>query len=182
MNRAFQWAVRVLLLVVVAGVKLPAALGATDWGLSLARSTMTRNPNPDTLSWNYSNALFLYGQYQVYLRSHDPKFLQYLKDWGDRHVDAAGTPYMFGALRSPVNLNYAIEYQYSGRLMLALYKETGIQKYKLAADKLIQVLPGWPRTTDGGFWHATSTLRQWQLWLDGTYVLSPFMVEYQRAF
>jgi unsaturated rhamnogalacturonyl hydrolase len=142
---------------------------------------MTRNPNPDTLSWNYSNALFLYGQYQVYLRTHDTRLLQYLKDWGERHVNADGKPYFFGVLSKPVDLTYALDYQLAGRLMLILYRETGTAKYKLAADRISQVWAAWPRTSDGGFWHA-NPLRPWQLWVDGGYMLAPFMVEYQTAF
>ena len=171
----------IVLVGVGVGLNAPAALGATDWGLSLARSTMSRNPNPDTLSWNYSYALFLYGQYQVYQRTRDPKLLQYLKDWGDRHVAADGTPYFFGVLSKRVNLNYALDYQLAGRLMLILLRETGAQKFRLAADRLIQVAAGWPRTADGGFWHA-NPLRASQLWVDGSYMLTPYLMEYTAAF
>lgn len=66
-------------------------------------------------------------------------------------------------------------------MMLALYHETGEAKYKAAATEIWDRLrTTYPRTSDGGLWHATT--RQHQLWLDGTYMSLPFMVHYGDAF
>ena len=153
---------------------------ATDWGLAFTQSTMARNPDASSLTWRYQYALYLYGQYQVYLRTQDAKLLQYIKDWGDKLVDAEGNPYFDAAHQQPVDTSRLLDHLLAGRLMVILHRETGLAKYQLAADKLNARFAAWPRTSDGGFWHAV--IRPWQLWLDGAYVALPFMMEYARAF
>ena len=68
----------------------PGAAG-TDWGKAVANSTMARFPNARSIPWRYPRALFLFGQYQLYLRTGNEIYLNYLKTWADSHVDAAGT-------------------------------------------------------------------------------------------
>jgi unsaturated rhamnogalacturonyl hydrolase len=70
----------------------------------------------------------------------------------------------------------ALDYMLSGVVLLALHKETGLEKYRLGADTIRNRLNTYPRTSDGGFWHATS--RTSQLWADGTYMLLPFLARY----
>jgi mannose-6-phosphate isomerase-like protein (cupin superfamily) len=40
----------------------------------------------------------------------------------------------------------------------------------------------YPRTEDGGFWHAAGASRQHQLWGDGVFMSIPFLVRYGRLF
>ncbi len=40
----------------------------------------------------------------------------------------------------------------------------------------------YPRTKDGGFWHATAKSREWQLWGDGVFMSMPFLVRYGIMF
>src|SRR5262249_16426631 len=61
-------------------------------------------------------------------------------------------------------------------------QETGEERYKVAADKIRQRLSTYPRTADGGFWHANSASRQHQLWGDGVFMSMPFLVRYGRLF
>src|SRR5262245_760687 len=62
-----------------------------DWSTAVVESTMKRLPTVKDLGvWNYPRGLYLYGQYLVYRRTHDPRYLQYLKEWVDSHVDANG--------------------------------------------------------------------------------------------
>lgn len=74
----------------------------------------------------------------------------------------------------------ALDYMLPGNLLLVLYQETKQARYKLAAEKIRRRLDTYPRTSDGGFWHATT--RQSQLWLDGLYMSMPFLVRYGRMF
>lgn len=67
-----------------------------------------------------------------------------------------------------------------GRAVLALYKETQLPKYKLAADTLRKQLAEQPRTSEGAFWH--KQIYPYQLWLDGVYMGMPFMAEYDLLF
>ena len=70
----------------------------------------------------------------------------------------------------------------AANLFVVLYQETHQPRYKVAADTFRHRFDTYPRTTDGGFWHATVPSRQWQLWLDGTYMAVPFLLRYGHAF
>jgi rhamnogalacturonyl hydrolase YesR len=148
--------------------RLPA-----DISRAVVETTMQTHPSATELgNWGYTQALYLYGEYLVYERTHDPRYLAYIKSWADAHVDAQGK------IDKPIN---ALDYMLPGNIMLILYHETGETKYKVAATEIWNRLTTtYPRTKDGGFWHATS--RQHQLWLDGTYMALPFMVHYGEAF
>lgn len=143
-----------------------------DWSVALVESTLRANPSAkDFGTWGYAKALYLYGQYLVYLRSRDKRYLDYIQDWVDAHVDAGG--------KIDKKLD-ALDYMLPGNLLLVLYKETKLPKYRLAAESIRTRLDTYPRTEDGAFWHATS--RQHQLWLDGMYMSMPFLVRYGEMF
>ena len=157
-----------------ARTKKPPVAAPVDWSRAVVDSTMKRNPNPAELgSWAYARALFLMGEYMTWKRTRDPRYLQYVKSWVDAHVDAQG------------NLDHnldSLDSMLPGNLLLLMYQETKEEKYKLAADKIRQRFNDYPRTADGGFWHATGTSRQHQLWLDGVFMSMPFLVRYGRIF
>jgi unsaturated rhamnogalacturonyl hydrolase len=146
----------------------------TDWSVALVESTMKRYPTADSLKgWGYAKSLYLYGVYLVYLRTKDPRYLEHIKSWIDLHIDEKGT------INRPIN---ALDYMLPGNLLLILYKETKQEKYKLAADSIRQVFDTYPRTKDGGFWHANTQSRQWQLWADGVFMSLPFLTRYGQMF
>jgi unsaturated rhamnogalacturonyl hydrolase len=153
---------------VASGTPLPA-----DLSKAVVETTMRTYPSATELGkWGYTQALYLYGEYLVYERTHDPRYLAYIKSWADAHVDARGK------IDRQIN---ALDYMLPGNIMLILYRETGEAKYKAAATEIWNRLTTtYPRTQDGGFWHATT--RQHQLWLDGVYMSLPFMVHYGEAF
>lgn len=146
---------------------------ATDWSVAMVESTMARYTPESIGGWSYPMGLYLYGQYLVYERTHDPRYLAYLKSYVDRFVDADGNiDQSFDSLDSMQN----------GRLLVILHHETGEQRYQTAADTIRKRLDSYPRTSDGGFWHATSASRAHQLWSDGVYMVNPFLVEYGAEF
>src|SRR5215470_5152331 len=68
-----------------------AGTPAVDWSRAVVESTMKRYPNPAEFgSWGYAKALYLFGEYLVWKRTGDPRYLQYVKGWVDAHVDAQG--------------------------------------------------------------------------------------------
>lgn len=143
-----------------------------DWSKGVIASTMHRKPDPASLGrWGYAISLYLYGQYLVYKRTGDKKYLEYIQGWVDHNIDENGV------INRKID---ALDYMLPGNLPLVLFKETGQQKYKLAADSIRHRLDTYPRTEDGGLWHALS--RQHQLWLDGMYMSMPFLVRYGAAF
>lgn len=65
---------------------------------------------------------------------------------------------------------------------MILHHETGEARYRTAARKILDRLATYPRTDDGGFWHADTASRAHQLWSDGVYMVNPFLVEYGAEF
>jgi len=148
-----------------------------DWSDEMVRSTMERY-TPGTIGgWSYPVALYLFGQYQVYLRTGDPARLAYIRQWADRFVGGDG---------SIGNSFNNLDSMLPGRVLLLLYKETGQAKYRTAAQKIRTRFNTYPRTSDpryppvGGFWHSTSESRVGQLWADGVFMSMPFLAEWGR--
>ena len=156
----------------------------TDWSVGMVESTMKHYPTAQTLgSWGYAKSLYLYGQYLVYKRTRDPRYLQYIKDWVDSHVDANGVVTSANAQGEVREVQFDnLDSMLPGNLLLILYQETRDPKYKLAADRIRKRFDTYPRTKDGGFWHATNKSREWQLWGDGVFMSLPFLVRYGNMF
>ncbi|MDX2676862.1 glycoside hydrolase family 88/105 protein [Streptomyces sp. NY05-11A] len=149
----------------------PAA--ATDWSVAMVDSTTARF-TPSTIGgWSYPVGLYLYGQYLTYRRTHEPRYLSYIRTYVDRFVHADGSiDQKFNSLDS----------MQAGRLLVILHHETGDDRYRIAARTIRDRLDSYPRTSDGGFWHADTSSRAHQLWSDGVYMVNPFLVEYGKEF
>jgi len=63
----------------------------------------------------------------------------------------------------------------SGKMLLRLYEDTGEDRFRLAAERLLGQMEAHPRTTGGAFWH--KQIYPYQLWLDGVYMAAPFLVK-----
>jgi unsaturated rhamnogalacturonyl hydrolase len=140
----------------------------TDWSRSVVENMMALKPDPAALGrWGYAVSLYLYGQYLVFKRTGERRYFDYMRGWVDSHVDGQGK------IDHTIN---ALDYMLPGNLLLVLHKETGEAKYRTAADTIRHTFDTYPRTQDGGLWHAYT--RQHQLWLDGMYMSMPFLVRY----
>jgi unsaturated rhamnogalacturonyl hydrolase len=149
----------------------PAA--APDWSAAVVDSTMARYTPSAIGGWSYPVGLYLYGQYLTYKRTHDARYLTYIRNYVDRFVKSDGSiGQSFNSLDS----------MQAGRLLVILHHETGQDRYRKAAKKIVDRLTTYPRIADGGFWHADSSSRAHQLWSDGVYMVNPFLVEYGREF
>lgn len=150
----------------------PAAAAPTDWSTAVVDSTMKRFPDPTKLGgWGYQVGLFLYGTDLVYQRTHKAQYLTYIKGWVDHFVDSSG---------HISNSFDSLDSMQAGNLLILLNQQTGQAKYAKAAAQIRNRLKTYPTTPDGGFWHATSKTNQ--LWLDGTYMLVPFLLRYGAAY
>jgi unsaturated rhamnogalacturonyl hydrolase len=133
---------------------------------------MKRIPDPTKLGgWGYQVGLFLYGTDLVYQRTHDATYLAYIKGWVDHFVDSSG--HISNSFNS-------LDSMQAGNLLILLNRQTGQAKYATAAAQIRKRLNTYPRTPDGGFWHATGLTNQ--LWLDGTYMVVPFLLRYGAAY
>lgn len=145
-----------------------------DLSVGVVEQTIKDHPTPSSLGkWGYTPGLTLYAMEQVYRRTHDARYLRYIRAWADAHVNSEGE------IDSPIN---SLDDMLPGLLMLSLYRETGDPRYKIAAQTIRKRFDTYPRTQDGGFWHGAATEYQHQLWLDGMYMSMPFLVQYGEVF
>jgi unsaturated rhamnogalacturonyl hydrolase len=125
-------------------------------------------------SWTYDRAFMVASLYEKWKQCHNPVYLKYVKDWIDPQVSSTGV------IATYDQYAYNLDMIQPGRLLLAMHRQFGTAKYKLAADKLLVQLTNQPVTYDGGFWHKQVYPRQ--MWLDGVFMAEPFAAEYAQIF
>lgn len=155
-------------------VLLPEIISAQElWSVRMAESVMQRHPNVYG-SWNYQTGTVLRGFEEVWRATGDERYFDYINKTVDYVVNENGTIDGYNLF------SYKLEDINEGLMLLLLYKETGEQKYKKAADLLRSQLENQPRNDDGGFWH--KQIYPYQMWLDGQYVGCPFYAKYSLLF
>ncbi|GAB3773896.1 hypothetical protein GCM10028818_15890 [Spirosoma horti] len=126
--------------------------------------------------WEYEMGVILQAVEQVWYRTADDRYFQYIQKNMDRYVTDTGD------IRTYKLDEYNIDYVTPGRSLLMLSRQTlpGKEKYRKAADLLRKQLAQQPRTKEGGFWHKKRY--PYQMWLDGLYMAEPFYAEYTRLY
>jgi unsaturated rhamnogalacturonyl hydrolase len=124
--------------------------------------------------WAYEQGVLLTGMEAVWLNTGDGRYFDYIKRHVDKFVADDGT------IKTYKQEDYNIDNVQQGRILLLLYKVTGQDKYRKAADNLREQLRKHPRTSEGGFWH--KKVYPSQMWLDGLYMGEPFYAEYAATF
>ena len=76
---------------------------------------------------------------------------------------------------------YSLDNYRFGNNVLWFYKQTGEEKYKLAADKILAAVLSHPRNPSGGLWHRIGVYPD-QMWLDGIYMADSFYAKYVSEF
>jgi unsaturated rhamnogalacturonyl hydrolase len=149
----------------------------TNWGEEFSDAIMDRHPNSINdltgKGWEYSNSIVLYGMMKIYHYSQNPDYLDYVKKYVDSYVDANGN------IRFDSSANN-LDHIHPGLLLVFLYEETGLEKYKKAADKVRAEFDTQPRNPSGGYWHKQKYPNQ--MWADGIYMAEPFLLVYGKAF
>jgi len=144
------------------------------WSEIIANSVINRSPLKYSNKWDYVVGTVLRGFQELYEETGDLKYYDYLKNTVDYVLSDDGL--ISGYKKSDYNLDMIKE----GNILLYLYKNTGNEKYKIAADTLRKQLKEQPRTSEGGFWHKLKY--PYQMWLDGLYMAEPFYAEYSLIF
>jgi unsaturated rhamnogalacturonyl hydrolase len=152
-----------------------------DWSLRLTENFI--NLLPDTIvykteaksyKWNYEQGLILEAFFRMWKVTGENKYFNYLRKNIDYYVREDGS------IKTYKMDDFNIDNIPSGRQLLNLYKETGEEKYRKAADTLRRQLELHPRTSEGGFWH--KKIYPYQMWLDGLYMGEPFYTQYSVMF
>ncbi|HUC81456.1 MAG TPA: glycoside hydrolase family 88 protein [Flavisolibacter sp.] len=135
-------------------------------------SFSVRPGNP--AKWSYDQGVILKGMETIWQRTGDGKWFNYIQKQMDYFVKDDGS------IKGYRPDEYNIDHVNNGKLVLTLFRVTGKEKYKKAAQLLRDQLKTHPRTKEGGFWH--KKIYPWQMWLDGLYMGQPFYAEYAQVF
>jgi len=142
--------------------------------IALHPDTVAYKTEAKSYNWNYEQGLVLEAFYRMWKATGDDEYYSYLKKNIDYYIEPDGN------IKTYKIEDYNLDNIAPGRVLLHLFSFTGEEKYKKAADILIQQLKDQPRTKDGGFWHKQRY--PYQMWLDGLYMAEPFYTEYAIMF
>lgn len=125
--------------------------------------------NPDSVSvynWMYEDGVLLEGMLEVEKITGDERIFPFVKDYVDCFVTEEGTIPKIETRPSSVDcLN-------NGKIILAVYKRTGEEKYRKALEYIYAYIQKHPRLT-GTTAFAHKVVYYDQMWLDGLYMLQP---------
>ena len=120
--------------------------------------------------WCYEDGLLYLALARLHSKTGDQKWLDHLNRLIDRQITDAGT--IQGYSIDEFNIDNIL----SGRCLFHLDDHADSDRFKTAADQLIQQLQSHPRISTGNYWHKQRYPHQ--VWLDGLFMALPFQVEY----
>ena len=150
------------------------------WSRQMARTVMTIWKDSFSLQqgqpakWSYDQGVILKGIEGIWNATGNGDYFRYIQKCMDFYVQEDGS------IKGYRPDEFNIDHINNGKLILLLYRVTGREKYKKAADLLRHQLRMHPRTSEGGFWH--KNIYPSQMWLDGLYMGQPFYAEYAKVF
>jgi rhamnogalacturonyl hydrolase YesR len=139
--------------------------------IALANTILARYPDPDDIpyrSWCYLQGYVLDGFEKLWAYTGERRYLDYVLQFADRHVTAAGA--------IPAFTGESLDDMRSGTTILAAYEHTGERRYRLAAERIRAAFADYPRNQDGGFWHARSL--PGEMWIDGLFMGGMYLLRY----
>lgn len=146
-----------------------------DWAVKTVETVLKREPEVNLKGkWEYEDGLMLDGVMDVYERTHNSSYLDYIKHYFDSYIGDDGN------VKGYNTDLYRLDDINNGKVLLRLYKLTNNKKYKKVLDKQFNQLKTQPRTINNLFWHKKSYPNQ--VWLDGIYMGDVFYAEYLEAF
>lgn len=146
----------------------------------MTESEMKRNPESwmvdfsKELKWNYCHGLELGAILDVWKKTGDSKYFDYVESYADSVINDNGS------IKTYHLEEYNIDRINSGKMLFPIYEETKKEKYRLAMNLLRSQMDTHPRTSNGLFWH--KKIYPYQVWLDGIYMGCPFLAQYGAMF
>ena len=146
--------------------------------VQMTDSEMKRNPEAwmldfsKTLKWNYCHGLVMQSILQVYDKTGNPKYYDYVYEYADTMVNADGT------IKTYKPLEYNIDRVNTGKILFPILENTKEERFKTALSIQREQMRTHPRTKDGSFWH--KKVYPHQVWLDGLYMAGPFLAQYAK--
>lgn len=162
---------------------LPKEMAISDslkWSERLALTIMKNHPKAFQIDgreepkWDYVHGLVLTSFEQLYKKTNNKKYYDYIKEYADITIDSTGN------IPSYKYEKFNIDMIEAGNILFHLYETTKEEKYLKAMQLLRKQLSEHPRTSEGGFWH--KKIYPSQMWLDGLYMGEPFYAHYTVKF
>ncbi len=125
-------------------------------------------------SWNYIDGCMMTALLSLWEITGEQRYFDFVESFIGAFVSGDGTVRTFDAGK------HTLDDINEGRVLFDLYKATGKEKYRLAAEKLHEALDAQPRTAEGSWWH--KEIYPDQVWLDGIYMAQPFAALYEKHF
>lgn len=144
----------------------------------MAESDMKRNPEAwmidfsNALKWNYCHGLVMQSILQVWNRTHDTKYYDYVYAYADTMINDDGSILTYRPME------YNIDRVNTGKILFPILDETGETRFEKALALLRDQMRSHPRTSGGSFWH--KKVYPHQVWLDGLYMAGPFLAQYAK--
>lgn len=136
--------------------------------------TYTPQTLPPADFFFYHQGVFLLGMQQLYKKTGEEKYFNYIKEWVDYFLSEDGS---IKGLRpeSPDDCN-------PGILFFDIYAKLGEKKYLNGIENVMNCVNSWKKTSEGCYWHRSketpTTSFHDQIWLDGFYMSSPIITKY----
>jgi unsaturated rhamnogalacturonyl hydrolase len=146
----------------------------------MADSEMQRNPESwmvdfsKELKWNYCHGLELGAILDVWNKTGNRKYFDYVLSYADSIVNNDGS------IKTYRPEEYSLDRLNTGKILFPIYQQTKNEKYRLALNLLRKQVEKHPKTLIGVFWH--KKIYPHQVWLDGIYMGCPFLAEYAAMF
>ena len=143
----------------------------SNYSILMANTILNRYPDADDFpyrSWSYPQGFMLWGFIRLYEKTGDKRFLDYIMGYCDHHVDEQGDV--------PAFTGSSLDDIMAGSVLVWAWSKTGALKFKKACDKIRFAFDGYPRNSDGGFWHGRN-LRH-EMWVDGLFMGLMFLTRY----
>lgn len=150
------------------------------WSEKMADSEMVRFPKLWMIEkatkprWSYTFGLVAKSMLELWKETGDQKYFDYAKLYADSLITDGGQ------IKTYSMQSYNIDNISPGKILFDLYAQTNDTRYKQAIDTLYTQMQMHPRTSEGGYWHKLKYPHQ--MWLDGIYMASPFLVQYAATF
>lgn len=137
----------------------------TAWNIERIRQGKAAN-------WNYIDGCMMTALLSMAEITGNEEYFHFVHSFISSFIEEDGT------IRTYSPEKYNLDDINEGRVLLPLYRATGEEKYRKAAQKLKAHLDAQPRTPEGNFWH--KAIYPNQVWLDGIYMAQVFYAQYQQ--
>lgn len=153
---------------------------STKWSIQMSESFMHQYPLVSDMPfqrrrcWNYENGCMLTAFEQMWRKTGDHRYFDYIKTNMDLFIKPDGS------IETYRLEEYNVDQINQGKSLFLLLEQTGDERYRKALDLLVTQMKSHPRTSEGGLWH--KKIYPYQMWLDGVYMTSPLLAQYAQAF